>query len=145
MNRLEKKIRARLEWYDVKMLRAILVFTDTQSWRLSTGSDEMNSEPEDDVDNLAEIRDAVEYITSHFRDPLEAKGVNLASIQDEVEEIVPYARKYLSIDQEGYQKVWFKLHVSPDAESKWPNIFDFVSWCLAYLSQMLMWRDCSLP
>ena len=36
INRLEKKLRARLEWSDMKMLRAILVFLDTQSWYLFT-------------------------------------------------------------------------------------------------------------
>ena len=63
----------------------------------------------------------MEYITSHFREPLEAKGVVLAGIQDEIEEIVQYARKYLGIEQEGYQKIWYKLHTAPDIE-KWPNV-----------------------
>ena len=34
----------------------------------------------DENSGLAEIREAVEYITCHFRDPLEAKGITLASI-----------------------------------------------------------------
>ncbi len=119
IKRLEDKMRARLEWSDVKMLRAILVLLDTQSWRPSPRSEHSNTDEEED--DLAEIKEAVEYITSHFREPLEAKGVTLANIQDEVEEIVPYARKYLSIGREGYQKVWYKLHTAPDA-SKWPNI-----------------------
>ena len=116
VNKLENKIRARLEWSDVTILRAVLVFLDTQGWRLS------RSAPEDEeADDLAEIREAVEYITSHFREPLEAKGVDLANIQDEVEEIVLYARKYLSIASDGYQKIWYKLHTSPDA-GKWCNV-----------------------
>lgn len=118
VNQLEKKMRARLEWSDVRMLRAILVLLDTQSWQLSPSS---NSEEEDLEDDLAEMREAVEYITSHFREPLEAKGVTMANMQDEIEEIVTYARKYLNIGREGYHKVWYKLHTAPDA-SKWPNI-----------------------
>ena len=98
------------------MLWAILVLLDTQSWQSSPSGEHSDTEEEDD---LIEIREAVEYITSHFREPLEAKGVDLANIQDELEQII--ARKYLSIGQEGYQKVWYKLHTAPDA-SKWPNI-----------------------
>ena len=119
INRLEKKMKTRLEWSDVKMLRAIFVLLDTQSWHLLPRCDHSNTEEEED--DLAEIREAAEYVTSHFRKPLEAKGVTLASFQDEIEEIVPYARKYLNISSEGYQKVWYKLHTAPDA-GKWPNI-----------------------
>ena len=46
------------------------------------------SDSEDD--DLDEINAAVEYITSHFREPLEAVGMNLSSIQDEIEEVVDY-------------------------------------------------------
>ena len=113
---LEEKMRARLEWSDVKMLRAILVLLDTQSWQSSPEGEHSNTDEEED--DLTEIREAVEYITLHFR---EAKCVDLANVQDELEEIIPYARKYLSIGQEGYQKVWYKLHTAPDA-SKWSNI-----------------------
>ena len=94
------------------MLRFILVFLDTQSWVKNADTE---------ADDLSEIVAAVEYITSHFREPLEVVSANLASIQDEVEEVVDYARKYLSIQSESYQKIWYKLHISPDA-SKWPNV-----------------------
>ena len=89
---------------------------------LSLASSEVNgSDTEEKEDDLAltEIQEAVEYLTSHFREPLEAKGVTLESIQDEVEEIVFYARKYLNIGTECYQKIWYKLYTSPDVR-KWP-------------------------
>ena len=101
------------------MLRAILVLLDTQSWQSSPADKHSNTDEKED--DLAEISEAIEYITSLFREPLEAKGVDLTNIQDELEEIILYARKYLSIGQEGYQKVYYKLHTAPDA-SKWPNI-----------------------
>ena len=73
------------------------------------------SNSEDEVgDDLAKIREAMEYIT---REPLEAKGVdsaNIPTVQGEVKEIVLYAGKYLSIGSEGYQKICYKLHTSPD-------------------------------
>ena len=103
------------------MLRAILVLLDTQSWRSAARSEHSHSDTDEEVDDLAEIKETVEYITFHFREPLESKSVALANIPDEIEEIVPYARKYLSIDKESYQKVWYKLHIAPDA-SKWPNV-----------------------
>ena len=36
-------------------------------------------------------------------------------IQDEIEEIVLYARKYLGKDKEGYQTIWYKMQTAPDA------------------------------
>ena len=110
--RLDVKLRERLEWSDLEMLRSILVFLDTQSWRVVAGTE---------VDDLAEIQTAVEHITAHFREPLAAKNICFISIPDELEEAVTYARKYLSINQESYQKVWYKLYISPDS-AKWPNV-----------------------
>ena len=69
LKRLEEKLKERLEWSDTHMLRAILAFLN---WR------------EGLVEGLGEIKAAVELIVAHFREPLEAKGVSLCSIQDEV-------------------------------------------------------------
>ena len=123
------------------MLRAILVLLDTQSWQSSPADKHSNADEEED--DLAKVSKAIEYITSLFREPLKAKGVDLTNIQDELEEIIPYARKYLSIGQEGYQKVWYKLHTAPDA-SKWPNILHCVSCSSVCHSLVAMWRECSL-
>ena len=82
-------MQAQLEWSDVKMLRAILVLLNTQSWQSSPAGE--HSDTDEEEDDLAKIREAAEYITSHFREPLQAKGVDLANIQDELVEIIPYA------------------------------------------------------
>ena len=111
-------MREQLEWSDVKMLRAILVVLDTHSWACQTGGVLEEDEIDDDT---AEVKEAVEYITAHFREPLETTGVSLATIQDEAEEVVHYARKYLSMDTEVYRKIWYKLCAAPDIE-KWPNM-----------------------
>ena len=58
VKQLDEKMRARLEWSDVKILRAILVLLDTQSWRSSPRSQHSDSDEEED--DLAEIREAVE-------------------------------------------------------------------------------------
>lgn len=54
-----------------------------------------------DDNDMAEIKSAVEHLSSHFREPLEAE-VNLACIQNEIED---YARSYLRIGSESYQKI----------------------------------------
>lgn len=107
------KIKERLEWSDVQLLRALLAFIETQNW----------VERDDDEDDQASdnVRSAVEYIVSVFRVPLEAKGMCVATIYDELEEVMLYARKFLPIGTEAYSRIWYKLHVCPDAR-KWPNI-----------------------
>ena len=111
LQRLDDKLKERLEWSDLTMLRSILVFLDTQNWFGSLDKER---------DGFTEVIEAVEYIISHFREPLEAKGGDMSSIHDEVEEAVQYARKFFSIADD-YHKIWYKLHVVPDA-SKWPNV-----------------------
>jgi hypothetical protein len=67
-------MRAHLEWSDV----------DTQSWQDSEGSST-------DDDRLNEIKSALISIIDAFHAPLEAKGADLTSILDEIEDIVDYA------------------------------------------------------
>ena len=71
--------------------------------------------------SLSEISCTVELIAITFREPLVAVGVNLLMLQDQISEVVEYARSYLSIETEAYHKVWYKLHVCPDA-SRWKDI-----------------------
>lgn len=123
LTRMEQKIKERLEWSNIKILRSLLVFLDTQSWAkqsqpVTDTEDEFDS---NDDCSLAEVKKAVDHIASHFRLPLETKGVSLFSLQDEVEEAVEYARAYLDISHTEYRKVWYKLYSCPDAK-KWPNI-----------------------
>ena len=95
----------------MKLLRSILVLIETQGWIQKGETD----------DEMAEICVAVDYIVTVFRYPLEAKGINLEGIQDELHEIVEYARRYLSLGQEGYRKIWYKLHTCPNSSS-WSNV-----------------------
>ena len=71
---------------------------------------------------MTEIKNAIEHITSLFREPLEAQGVSIPKLQDEVEDGVDYSSKYRSIETTNYRKVWYNLHVCPDA-SLLPNTF----------------------
>ena len=61
-----------------------------------TNEDEIDDDGDDCI--LVEIKESVEQIATHFRLPLEAKGVSLATLHDEVEEAVEYAQAYLDIN-----------------------------------------------
>ena len=84
-------MRERLEWSDIKLLRGILVFLDTQVWCQVTAAGDLDSDSPDDK-SLTEIRSAVELIATTFR---EAANVNLLILQDQIAEVVEYARNYL--------------------------------------------------
>ena len=66
-------------------------------------------------------KNAAEHIITHFRISLESKAVALAAIQDEIEEIVDYAHKYLDTYKLDYCEAWYKLLSCPDAQ-KWFNV-----------------------
>ena len=116
LERLNEKLRERLEWSDVTLLRAVLVFLETQSWMKRSSDGESGSDVA-----LAELKSAVECIVVPFRDPLEARGANLSVLQDEIEDAVDYARRYLALENTGYRKVWYNLQVCPDS-CHWPNL-----------------------
>ena len=124
LQRLDGKMREWLEWTDVKLLRSILVFLDTCSWAGSAiGHRQSNSDTgeEEEMDNVTEIRAAVEHIATIFRDPLEDKGACLSPLDDELEEAVQFCRRYLDSQLEDYKKVWYKLHSTHDSQ-KWPTV-----------------------
>ena len=117
LKRLTEKMRERIQWSDTDLLRALLVFLETQSWmKRNVSGDEGDRDPA-----LAELKAAIELILSQVRDPLEGTGVNVSSLQDEIEYAVGYARQYLSLESTHYRRVWYNLHICPDASS-WPNL-----------------------
>ena len=63
----------------------------------------------------------MEYIVTVFREPLEAKGTCIFSLQGEIDEMVDFYRKYLEIQTEDYRKVWYKIFTEHDAR-KLPNV-----------------------
>ena len=60
--------------------------------------------------SLTSLLDAVEYIISLFCAPLEAKGMCAASVQDELGDVVDFARKYLSLGTLGYRNITSHLY-----------------------------------
>ena len=65
LERLTEKMREQLEWSDTNLLRALLVFLETQSWMKKNVRDD-DSDPA-----LVELKAAIELISSQFRDPQE--------------------------------------------------------------------------
>ena len=63
----------------------------------------------------------IEHVFLSFIDPLEAHGVSLSALLDEIEDAIDYARRYLALESTNYRKVWYSLHICPDSH-KWPNI-----------------------
>ena len=73
-------MRERLEWSDVKLLWAILVFLDTQNWHpVVTVAMDSDAESESSLEDkpLTEVLSAAELITTTSQEPLEAVGVSL--------------------------------------------------------------------
>ncbi len=140
LDKLNVKMKERLEWSDSKLLRSLLVFLETQTWvkRLHARDVSVDSLLDDNDGtctcttdaSLDEVKDAVEHIATHFKKPLEAKGLLSFSLPDEVEEIVEYGRTYLSLSHTPYRKVWYKLNTCPDIK-KWPNILMLMELCFS--------------
>ncbi len=121
LHTLEENIKGRLEWSDLRFLRCVLIFLDTQCWVQKNESNVADPEESGEDKSLSSLLDAVEHIISLFRAPLEAKGMCVASVQDELKDVVDFARKYLPLGTMGYRNIWFKLHTCPDPE-RWPII-----------------------
>lgn len=113
------------------MLRSILVLIDTQGWQKS------GSETDDDDESLGEIKWAIEYVASVFREPLEAKDVNIAAFQYEIDEVVGYSRRYLPIQRESYRKIWYKSTIHMMQTSGPPSCCS-VNSCLVFPSQVVV-------
>ena len=118
LERLNKTIKQRLEWLDVRLLRALIAFLDTQSCikRQFTVGDNW----EEDT-SLEQVNGAIELLSSNFRNPLEATGVDIPSLHDEMKDVVIFAWEYLSIETTDYRKEWYNLFIYPNS-SDWPNI-----------------------
>ena len=97
-------------------------YFDTQTWRAPV------AEVEDKA--LTEVQNAVDVIATTFREPLEAVGVRILELQDEITEVLEYSRQYLSIETDGYKSVWYKLHVCPDAV-RWENVILLCELCFS--------------
>ena len=102
-----------------KLLCHIIAFLDTQTWQRKPNIQTSEQDSEDkNVDDNAEVREAIETLAVHFAKLRESKGVNILALH--VEEVVRYARKYLHISKVCYESVWYIVHNCPDIVSVSP-------------------------
>ena len=85
LQKLDDRIKERMAWSDVDLLRSILVFLDTRSWSTRrqiarTPSSEEEQEEEEQEDK-SEIKGAAERNVYLLREPLEANWVCLSSLK----------------------------------------------------------------
>ena len=134
LHALDGQMKDWLTWPDTKLMDAILSFLDTRCWatvrvgttvnNAATISDngETAARSKQDYDKrVTEIKAAVAYIVAIFREPLEAKGADLCSINDELEEMFSFCTTYVDVLAEDYKKIWYKLFTAHDAH-KWCNV-----------------------
>ena len=107
VSHLEDRLRQRLEWSVIKLLRGLLIFLDTQTWRpVATDENELESAETSPGDkSLSEVSSAVELTATTFKEPLASVGVNLLVLHNQIIEVVEYAQSYLSMETEAYHKV----------------------------------------
>lgn len=68
---------------------------------------------------------ALESLSTRYRAPLEKAGVDCSLIQQEWEDIIDFAKRYLNLVQENYTVIWWKLFNAVDA-CNWQNILALV-------------------
>ena len=68
---------------------------------------------------------ALDTLAVRFQIPLEKAQVDCSQLQEEWNDIVDYAKRYLNIVQEDYTIIWWKLFNSVDSKN-WMNILSLV-------------------
>ena len=76
-------------------------------------------------ENTAFGYEALECISIRFLVPLENASVNCALLNEEWDDIVEYAKRYLDLVQDDYHVIWWKLFNAPDS-TNWTNILAVV-------------------
>ena len=85
------------------LIRAIAIFA-THGWEKSA--------------NTAFGYEALDCISTRFLVPLENASVNCARLNEEWNDIVEYAKRYLNLVQDDYKVIRWKLFSTPDS-AKW--------------------------
>ena len=94
-----------------ELLTNALTILATQGWNKS-----------DDIDFAAPNLDS---LIQQFLIPLQKADVDTTLINEEWEDMLDYARRYLNITKEDSNIIWFKLFNCPDS-TKWRNVLALV-------------------
>ena len=87
--------------------------------------------------NTAFGYEAPDCISTRFLVPLENASVNCVRLNEEGDDIVEYAKRYLNLVQDDYKVIWWKLFNAPD-RTKWTNILAVVE---LLLSPSIKWSS----
>ena len=105
-------LKERVKVQHSSLLSHTLALLATQGWEKPENAD------------LADV--ALDNLISHFQIPLEKAGVDTSVIKEEWEDLIDYARRYLSLVQEDYRTIWWKLFNAANASNKWGNVLSLI-------------------
>ena len=89
------------------LLTDALTILATQGWQKSEDASFANT--------------ALQSLSAQCEVPLQKAQVDIALLEEEWEDMVEYAKRYLNFIQEDYQTIWWKIFNSVDSK-KWTNV-----------------------
>lgn len=116
-------LKSRLAWSDLELVRDAIFVLATQGWqKIVDEEDKSGGDENSESDTVHSDRmESISRLSSRFKEPLEAAGVQIMLIADEFREVLLYATQFISLSTTNYQEVWWKLFNSPSA-ADWSNI-----------------------
>ena len=104
---IQNCLRDRVKIQSIEFLTHVITILATHGWEKCA--------------NASFGYEAIEYVSTRYLIPLENASVNCALLNEEWDDIVEYAKRYLNLVQDDYRIIWWKLFNSPDS-TKWTNI-----------------------
>ena len=105
------KKRVKHSHLEIELLTSSLKILATQGWEKTPGAD------------FAKY--SLEQLSIQFAEPLKRANINTLVLEEEWEDMVNYAKRYLNIVQEDSSVIWWKLFNAACAK-KWVNILGLV-------------------
>lgn len=104
-------LKDRISFQDIDLLTHAVTLLATKGWERS--------------DSTSFGYEALDAICDMFQAPLENASVNCSLVQEEWDDMVDYAKKYLNLVQLDYKIIWWKLFNAVDA-TQWSNILPII-------------------
>ena len=104
-------LKDRIRFQDIDRLTHAVTLLATKGWERS--------------DSTSFGYEALDAICDRFQGPLENASVNCSLVQEEWDDMVDYAKKYLNLVQLDYKIIWWKLFNAVDA-TQWSNILPII-------------------
>ena len=108
---IQECLRDRVKIQSIDLLTHAITILATQGWEKSEDS--------------SFGYEALQCVSTRFLVPLENANVNCALLNEEWDDIVEYAKRFLNLAKEDYKVIWWKLFNAPDS-SKWTNLLTVV-------------------